>query len=1009
MKQPIVSCFAFGAGLLVVSSQCAAQDLFRDTIAPIFQRHCLTCHNDKDHKGDFSLQSSETAFADGYIESGNADASYLMELITTVDGKAQMPKNADPLAEHDVESIRKWIESGAAWSDGFRLSEPQVVDLNWWSLKPLERPSVPELEVTKESVAIDLPRLRLPIRTPVDAFIQKSLDEKGLAASPEADRRTLIRRIYFDLIGLPPTPAEVETFLADQRPDAWEQLVDLLLDSPQYGERWARHWLDVVHYADTHGYDKDKPRPNAWPYRDYVIRAFNNDKPYSQFVMEQISGDALSPETIDGIIATGFIAAGPWDFIGHEEVPETKIDGRVARNLDRDDMVTSTFNTFCSTTVQCARCHNHKFDPVTQEHYYSLQSVFAALDRADRAYDVDPQVASRRRELQAELAAMESEHILLIQELVEAGGPELADIDSQLSQLKLTPDDSAGPIRPEYGYHSEISPEQNATKWVQVDLGSSTSISTIRFVACFDTFNNIGHGFGFPLRYKIESSDDGLFKTGVTVLADNTSSDVVNPGTVPQDLIVESGLSARYIRFTATRLAERQNDYIFALAELWVLNQEGGNAALGNYVTSLDSIEAPLRWQRQNLVDGYFYENGSPHGQSTAIGQLESRRVLCIERIMTDDLRSRTATNREKAAVLEEALSALPVQQTVYCGTIHHGSGNFVGTGSTGGNPRPIHVLHRGDVRSTGDEVQPGTIPIIAGLDWQFALPDSHAEKDRRMALARWLVRDDNPLTWRSIVNRVWQYHFGRGIVDSPNDFGRMGKLPSHPELLDWLAVEFRDSGQSIKSLHRLIVTSSVYRQSSDDQQANAEIDRENVFLWRMNRPRLTAEDIRDSVLAISGKLDSKMYGPGFPLFEVEQPEHSPHYEYEKHDPDTVDSHRRSIYRFVVRSQPDPFMTTLDCADSSQSVAKRDETTTALQALALLNNRFMLRMSEHFAHRIRQESSDPAKQIELAWLLVTGNIASEETKTMLVEYARQHTLENACRVLFNLNEFVFVD
>ena len=236
-----------------------------------------------------------------------------------------------------------------------------------------------------------------------------------------------------------------------------------------------------------------------------------------------------------------------------------------------------------------------------------------------------------------------------------------------------------------------------------------------------------------------------------------------------------------------------------------------------------------------------------------------------------------------------------------------------------------------------------------------------------------------------------------------------MGKLPSHPELLDWLAVEFRDNGQSMKALHRLIVTSSVYRQSSSDQPANVEIDSENIFLWRMNRRRLTAEDIRDSVLAISGKLDPKMYGPGYPLFEIEQPEHSPHYEYDKHDPDAEDSHRRSVYRFVVRSQPDPFMTTLDCADSSQSVAKRDETTTALQALALLNNKFMLRMSEHFAERLRSETGDPLQQIDIAWTLVTGTVASEETKSMLLEYTRQHGLENTCRVLFNLNEFVFVD
>ena len=255
----------------------------------------------------------------------------------------------------------------------------------WWSFRPLSRPSLPALSTTDAN----------RVRTPIDAFILAKLREKGLTPSPEADRRTLIRRLTFDLIGLPPTPEEVDTFLADDRPDAYERLADRLLASPQYGERWGRHWLDVVHYGDTHGYDKDKPRPNAWPYRDYVIRAFNADRPYRRFVQEQLAGDVLFPGTADGIEALGFIAAGPWDFIGHAEVPESKIDGQIARHLDRDDMVANTMNTFASLTVQCAQCHNHKFDPIAQEDYYSLQAVFAALDRADKKYYSDPAIAKK--------------------------------------------------------------------------------------------------------------------------------------------------------------------------------------------------------------------------------------------------------------------------------------------------------------------------------------------------------------------------------------------------------------------------------------------------------------------------------------------------------------------------------------------------------------------------------------------------------------------------------------
>src|SRR5262249_14414499 len=268
-----------------------------------------------------------------------------------------------------------------------------------WAWRPIKRPAVP-----KVSSAIRDPRA--PIRNPIDSFIAARLAQAGLKMSAEADRRTLIRRLSFDLLGLPPTPERVQQFVSDRDPQAYEKLVDELLQSPRYGERWARHWLDVVHYGDTHGYDKDKPRPNAWPYRDYVIRALNEDKPYARFVQEQLAGDVLFPGTRDGIEALGFIAAGPWDLIGHEEVPESKTDGKIARHLDRDDMVANTLQTFNSLTVQCAQCHNHKFDPIPQDDYYSLQAVFAALDRTDKQYDIAPAVAKQRAALEAELAKM---------------------------------------------------------------------------------------------------------------------------------------------------------------------------------------------------------------------------------------------------------------------------------------------------------------------------------------------------------------------------------------------------------------------------------------------------------------------------------------------------------------------------------------------------------------------------------------------------------------------------
>lgn len=978
---------------LVAPRLCRGDDFFRDSVAPVLRRRCLSCHNAESRKGDFSLQTAESAFAEGYITPGDAASSLLLEVITPVDGQATMPKDADPLSESDRQAIRRWIESGAEWPSDIELSVPQVADLNWWSLRSLESPDVPPADDAW-------------CRTPIDAFVLARLKERNLTPSVEADRTTLIRRLYFDLIGLPPTPERVEEFVKDDDVLAYDKLVDELLDSEHYGERWARHWLDVVHYADTHGYDKDKPRPNAWPYRDYVIRSFNEDKPYARFVLEQIAGDILWPHTRDGITAVGFIAAGPWDFIGHAEVPETKIDGRIARHLDRDDMVSSTMNTFTSTTVQCARCHNHKFDPVTQEHYYSLQAIFAALDRADRNYDDDVITSRRRALLAARQHELQSEKELLDATVREAAGEELEKLESSLAQLEEQKRGSKE--RPEFGYHSQVESTASHQKWFQVDLGQSIPIDQVVYVGAHDQTNNIGHGFGFPPRFKIEVADDVDFRAGVTVLVDQTREDVENPGTKPQIVSVKTETRARYVRMTATKLAARNNDYIFALGELSVLSK-GKNAALHKDVSALDSIEAPVRWQRSNVVDGYHFGQAVPPELLAEIEATQEHKQALLERATTASVRRKLTANVEATEQIDQALADLPKPAKVYAGTIHTGRGAFKGTGASGGQPRSIHVLHRGNILEPLEPVSAGTIPVITGANWRFSLDAGHSEGDRRVALAHWLVRNDNPLTWRSIVNRVWQYHFGRGIVDSPNDFGRMGREPSHPNLLDWLAAQFRDGDQSLKALHKLIVTSAVYRQSAADDAANSLIDGSNVYLWRMNRRRLEAEELRDAVLAVSGKLDRTMYGPGMRLFVLERPEHSPHYEYHKHDPDDPNSHRRAVYRFIVRSQPDPFMTTLDCADSSQSVAKRDETVTALQALSLLNNKFMVRMAEHFAMRVRQEAGNDSEQAQRAFALATGHMPTLQEREDLTSFTSKYGLENTCRLLFNLNEFVFVD
>ena len=991
----LASLILWGMGRSVVAAD--APDMFRARIAPIFERQCVRCHNDEEHKGGLSLTSSTAA-----QKGGDSGAAWIAKkpqeslLLQYVEGdKPEMPKNSPPLSPQQITALREWIQSGAEWPEAAVLKDRQFEGQAWWSLQPLTRPAVPA--VSQGS------------RSPVDAFIRAKLIEKQLSPSAEADRRTLIRRLSFDLHGLPPEPEDVDEFVADSDPTAYERLVDRLLASPRYGERWARHWLDVVHYGDTHGYDKDKLRPNAWPYRDYVIRSLNEDKPYDRFVQEQIAGDVLWPDTVDGITGTGFIAAGPWDFIGHAEVPESKTDGKIARNLDRDDMVTTTLNTFCSVTVQCARCHNHKFDPVTQTDYYRLQAVFAALDRADRSFDADPTVGQRRSELLVEQKRLKAEEQRLAAEVARLCGAELKDLDQRIASATQA---ASGQRRPEYGYHSAIEPVADKVKWVQVDLGREVPIRKIGVVGCWDDFNGIGAGFGFPVRFKVEASNDASFAAGVLSLVDRTGADVTNPGTALQQFDLRD-IQARYVRVTATKLAPRQNDFIFALAELLVFDHEGKDIALGATVSAADSIEAPIRWAKKNLVDGIFT------GQTADdVARLREQRAAVIEKQVPLTIRDESRKTEVALGEVAKRLSALPAPQTVYAGMVYSGGGAFTGTGGNGGKPRPIHILKRGDVNSLGEEVGPGYIALRSGETGLFALPAEHSEGSRRIALAKWIVDEAHPLTWRSIANRIWLHHLGRGIVDSPNDFGRMGQLPTHPELLDWLACEVRQAdakGPSrwLKKLHRLIVTSATYRQSSasDSELAGKaqSVDSSNSLYWRANRRKLDAEALRDSMLFVAGKLDDRMGGPAFQDFVIEKPEHSPHYEYQLHNAEDPRSHRRSVYRFLVRSQTQPFMTTLDCADPSMIVDKRNETVTALQALALLNNKLVLAMSRHMAGRLESSVSSEQARTELAFRRALGRAATAEESRAFVDYARNYGMIQACRVLMNLNEFAFVD
>lgn len=970
---------------------------FSRDVLPILASKCFTCHGpDKEQrKAGLRLDQKDGLFApmksgDVAVVPGDAAKSVLALRIASTDPDEQMPPPDAPksLTDAEKETLARWIAEGAPWT-------------GHWAFEPLQEPTPPITAGDTWS------------RNPIDQFIRVAQIDKGLAPSPEADRRTLIRRLSFDLLGLPPTPDAVDAFVNDARPNAYEQLVDSMLASPRYGERWARHWLDVAHYADTHGYDKDKRRENAWPYRDYVINALNADKPYGRFIQEQIAGDALFPDDPQATVALGFLSAGPWDFVGHVELREGTIDKAITRNLDRDDIVTTVMASVASLTAGCARCHDHKFDPISQEDYYSLQAVFAGVDRGDREFDDDPIVYKRRQALTLERDRLFRQNDAFKHQLAALQSPDLDAINEALNPLESRLKDLARKDSPTNGYHSAIESRADLTKWVQVDLGAAVPLEKIRLIPARPVDFTDTPGFGFPLRFKLEVSDTADF-VAPTVVADYTQAD--HGFRTDQSVeIAVNAVSGRYVRVTATRLWKRLEDFAFALAELEVYSA-GANVASGKAVTALDSVESG-RWGMAHLVDGFdshqcLGTSGQDAPKAAGLASLEkAAATLRGERdaitlaLLPESDRTRYLENQAEIVRANAAWDALPEPRKVYAAAGH------VARNGKDAPPeaiRPIHLLLRGSEKTPGPEVGPGTVGCIPGLESRFSTAAKGEESARRAALAHWLTDERNPLPWRSIVNRVWHYHFGQGIVTTPNDFGRMGAPPTHPELLDWLASEFVKNGQSLKWLHRQIVTSATYRQSSKTNSTFESIDGSNQYLWRMNRRQLEAEALHDATLATSGKLDLTMGGPGVNLFVFED-DHSPRYKYAEFNAADPTGFRRSIYRFIVRSVPDPFMTNMDCADPSQSVPVRNQTLTAIQALSMLNNPMTVRQAAYFAERVAADASTIPAQVEDAYRIALNRRPSDEERSALVPYAEKNGMAAACRLILNSNEFMFVD
>lgn len=990
-----VFCVGFIAGFAaaddgVVAVKGAAaevkREFFDSQVLPILQSRCYACHSHSSGslEGDLALDWKSgwsTGGASGpAVVPGKPDESILVAAIRRQ--SFEMPPD-EPLPAREIEVLGKWIADGAFDP---RTVAPEIdrPSADWWSLRPLARPSVPHTESGGH---------------PVDAFVDVKLVGLGLTRSKAADRATLVRRLYFDVHGLPPTKSQSAQFVESVDPNAYAELVDSLLASPRYGERWARHWLDVVHFADTHGFEHDVFRDSAWRYRDYVIKALNDDTPWQDFVRQQLATDVFWPERSDLIPALGYLGAGPFDSSAAGTAP-LSFD-----NIDRDDQVTQVTGAFLSTTANCARCHDHKFDPVSQEDYYSLQAVFAGVGKGNREFDEDLNVSRERKRWTAvqHAAAVGDATVLLSAERQEraiawegnqrAKPTEWRDLNvtqfvsTDGADLELLDDGSilaSGAVPDVDTYSVTATSTQQTITAVRVDVLPDASLpmqgpgragngnlhlQEIEVLL-------IRAGSRKPERVEIASGSADFNQQGWTV------SHAIDGDLKTGWAIFPEVGKPHYAVFTFANPLSMTDD-----AKLVVLlkQRQGGAHLIGRF--RLSTTDAPAGTIQAVPVE-----------VSAALdvplrNRIEEQKLAIAKHVLSLD-----------AAL---ALASLPAQAAVYAASDRWERGSRTPAGIA---PKEVHVLSRGNLEKPTELAQPGALSVIDCLPSQFDLPAGSHESDRRAALADWIVSADNPLTWRSIANRVWQFHFGRGLCDTPSDFGRMGDQPSHPELLDWLACELRDHGGSLKHLHRLILTSETYRQSSDSRAECAAVDEQNRLLWRANRRRLDAEQFFDSVLQVSGRIDLQMGGPAVQHFTLSPGQQAtPKVHYDQFDWSSPAGARRAIYRAVWRGIPDPLFEAMDFPDLGLLAPKRFESVSALQSLTLWNHPFVLHHCEVAADRISESVPAPGEQIVAAFQEILLREPTENELEAIESYARQHGLPAAVRLLLNSNEFLFIN
>jgi hypothetical protein len=1093
-------------------------DYLRD-IKPVLKAKCYSCHGAIKQEGSLRLDTVDFMRAGGdtgpALNNGDELQSDLLLRVTAPDESDRMPPEGEPLSLEQVEQFRKWLAGGATAPDN---EQPQANPKTHWSFQPLQN-IVPPVS-----------------GHPIDAFVDRRLAGAGLQRSPPADGVSLIRRMFMDLHGLPPTPQQVaewtHRFSADKKNQGSGQsgsvheLIVELLDSPRYGERWAQHWLDVVRYADTHGFEVNTPRPNAWPYRDYVIDAFNKDKPYDRFVFEQLAGDSVGEDA-----ATGFMVAAAALLPG--QIGKDDESKRLARQDELDEIIVGTTATFLGMTVGCARCHDHKFDPIPQTDYYAMQAFFAGVDYGDREIRGDEfqQRVTRADELQPQIAELRSR---LNEFETKAFPGRTVIIDDEdldhVTLLKTKNGHGTNPDGTDRGYRNDVGDKsrygnlsKNRYTWWDNHSGEDVFTWNPASEGRFRLWISWGvHGSGVhtrDARYVLDHDGDlstkndqqqvaladqyyfagvtegeseqkplwsGLFDAGVHDFTSATrlilrggetgtgiTADVImlqedDPDThplprlrAPVDALktVEhfEAVTARFLRFTSFETVDddKHQPCIDEL-EVFTAGSNPINIALtdnGTTASSSGNYSNTGKHQLKHINDGNYGNSYSWISNENGKGwvQLEFSKPESINRIeWARDREGKFADRlsiRYRIDTSMDGHSWTPVAQSddrLPIGTPHDNVTALLRNGSADGGtdvsvvatqlqqlekqaanlrkpqmvfsgnfrePDKTFVLNRGDPEQPTTEISPHVLTSIGSV----SLPAESEGTQRRAVLANWITSPDNPLAARVMVNRIWQYHFGTGLVETSSDFGLNGAPPSHPELLDWLAREFISSGWSIKYLHQMIMSSNTYQQSSSrptdvqniDNQvvAAAAVDSSNRLLWHFPSRRLEAEAIRDCMLQISGQLNLKTGGPGFDFFKTRGGLSG----FPPVETFTVNEMRRMIYAHKIRMEPVPVFGAFDCPDAGLPTPRRSQSTTAIQALNLFNSSFVIDQANAFAKHVQAEAGESVEdQTDLAFRLAVGRPVSEEERSPVLNVVSTHGLPTLCRALFNSSEFLFI-